>query len=97
MSLLTNLKNKILSDKKFFFIFIFVLSFISRSIIAFYYGDKNLENEWAILINNLHLHNSYSILRFDDLFVPNLWMPPVYGYFIYLHVIFFELSEKTGE
>ncbi len=94
MNLLITLKNKIFFKKEFFFIFIFIISLVSRSIVAYFYGDKNLENEWAILINNLYLYNSFSLLRFDDLFVPNLWMPPIYGYFIYLHVLFFELGSK---
>ena len=71
-------------DKNLFFLF-FITAFILRSLTAYYYGDRNLENEWAILVNNLYYFNSYSLLVFDDLFVPNLWMPPIYGYFIYLH------------
>ena len=71
-------------DKNLFFLF-FITAFISRSLSAYYYGDRSLENEWAILVNNLYYFNSYSLLVFDDLFVPNLWMPPIYGYFIYLH------------
>ncbi len=76
--------NLFIKDKNLFFLF-FIIAFILRSITAYYYGDRSLENEWAILVNNLYYFNSYSLLVFDDLFVPNLWMPPIYGYFIYLH------------
>ena len=34
------------------------------------------------------------MLKFDDFFVPNLWMPPIYGYFIYLHALIFGIEEK---
>ena len=93
MNLLIILKNNIIENKIKSFLTIFILSLLSRLIIAYYYGDKILENEWSILVNNLYNFGSFSLLRFGDLFVPNLWMPPIYGYFIYLHTIFFGLNE----
>jgi len=86
-------KNKLLTDEKFFFLFIFILGILSRSITAYFFGDKVLENEWGVLVNNLYTHNSFSLLRFNDLFIPNLWMPPIYGYFVYLHSLIFGLNE----
>ena len=53
-----------------------------------------MQNEWAQLLNNLYNYNSFSILRFEDLSVPNLWMPPVYGYFIYIQSLIFGLNEN---
>ena len=50
-------------DKKFIFLF-FITAFILRSLTAYYYGDRNLENEWAILVNNLYYFNSYSLFSF---------------------------------
>ena len=94
MNLLIILKNNIIENKVKSFITIFILSLLSRSIIAYYYGDRVLENEWSILVSNLYNFGSFSLLRFGDLFVPNLWMPPIYGYFIYLHAIFFGLGQS---
>ena len=53
MNLSRVLKNKIFEDKLRFYFIIFLLSFISRSIIAIYYGDTEIENEWKVLVNNL--------------------------------------------
>ena len=47
-------------------------------------------------VYNLYKFNSFSMLEFDNLFVPNLWMPPIYGYFIYLHALIFGLEEKLA-
>ena len=94
MNLLIILKNNIIENKVKFFLTIFLLSLLSRSIIAYYYGDRTLENEWSILVNNLYNFGVFSLLRFGDLFVPNLWMPPIYGYFIYLHTIFFGIGQS---
>lgn len=94
MDLLIILKNNIIGNKTKSFLAIFLISLISRSIIAYYYGDRVLENEWGTLVRNLHSFGSFSILRFGELFVPNLWMPPIYGYFVYLHSLFFGLNES---
>ena len=96
MSLLTTLKNNFLENQKNLFLSIFFISVLSRSIIAYFYGDRFLENEWAILVKNLYNFGHFSLLTFDDLFLPNLWMPPVYGYFIYLHALIFGLNEKLA-
>ena len=72
------------------------LSFFSRSIISYYYGDTSLENEWSILVENLYNNNTLSMLKFGDLLVPNLWMPPVYAYFIYIHALIFGLDENLA-
>ncbi len=93
MNLLIILKDKIFKNERYLILFILLLSVFSRGIAAFYFGDRNLENEWGILIKNLYNHNTLALLKFDDLFVPNLWMPPVYAYFIYIHVLIFDLGE----
>ena len=79
-------------DKNLFF-FIFISGLLLRSITAFFFGDRVLENEWNILVKNLYFYDSFSLLVFDDLFVPNLWMPPLYGYFIYLHSLLVGFNE----
>lgn len=96
MSLFININEDFLKNKKKLYIFLFSVSFISRVLVFFYFGDRNLENEWAILVSNLYNNNVLSMLRFGDLFVPNLWMPPVYAYFIYLHALIFGMGENLA-
>ena len=94
MNLLKILKNKFLDNQINFFFSIFLFSLIARSIVAYYFGDRSLENEWAVLVSNLYNFGSFSLLKFNELFVPNLWMPPIYGYFIYLHALIFGLNDN---
>lgn len=93
MSLFINLSNDLLKNKKKLYIFLFSISLISRIFISYYFGDRNLENEWEILVYNLYNNNVLSMIKFGELFVPNLWMPPVYAYFIYLHALLFGMSD----
>lgn len=94
MNLFISLKNKISKNDNYFFLIIFFVSAATKSIIAYFYGDTSLQNEWAQLLSNLYNYNSFSVLRFEDLSVPNLWMPPVYGYFIYIQSLIFGLNEN---
>ena len=71
MNLLKILNNKFLEKNFNFYILIFLSGMIARSFIALNYGDKVLENEWKILVYNLYNFNSFSMLKFDDFFVPN--------------------------
>ena len=96
MNLFININEDFLKNKKRFYIFLFSISFISRVLVFFYFGDRNLENEWAILVSNLYNNNVLSMLKFGDLFVPNLWMPPVYAYFIYIHALIFGMGENLA-
>lgn len=96
MSLFTTLKNNVFDNQKNLFLIIFTISLFSRAIIAYFYGDRFLENEWAILVKNLYNFGHFSLLKFGDVFPPNLWMPPIYGYFIYLHALVFGLNEKLA-
>ena len=96
MSLFININEDFLKNKKKLYIFLFSISFISRVLVSFYFGDRNLENEWAILVSNLYNNNILSMLKFGDLFVPNLWMPPVYAYFIYIHALIFGMNENLA-
>ena len=89
MNSLTALFNKVLAKEYRFLLFLFSISFVSRIIIAYLYGDRELENEWMVLIENLYFNSTLSLLKFDDFFLPNLWMPPMYAYFGYLHALIF--------
>ena len=64
-----------------------LFSIFIRVPVVFLYGDAGLENEWRILVNNLINHG---ILAFDyhdanlaEFLFPNLYMPPLYAYYIY--------------
>ena len=96
MSLLKNLNINFLYSNKRIYLFLFLLSLISRIVISFFFGDRVLENEWAILVKNLYIFNTLSMLNFDGLLVPNLWMPPIYAYFIYLHTLVFGMDENLA-
>lgn len=90
------LKNNYFKKRYNIFLTIFLVGILSRSIVAYFYGDRFLENEWAILVENLYKHNHFSLIRFDELFLPNLWMPPIYGYFVYIHALIFGYNENLA-
>ena len=96
MNSLITTKNNIFESQKKIFLIIFFLSVISRAITAYFFGDKTLQNEWLFLVSNLYNHDTFSLINFGDLFIPNLWMPPIYGYFIYIHALIFGLNENLA-
>ena len=57
-------------------------------------GDTSLENEWHALVNNLITHKTLALLSFDGFLLPNLWMPPLYAYYLYLFS-FFNLEDQN--
>ena len=76
---------------------LFLLVFLSvliRIHIILIYGDTNLENEWAALVNNLILHGTLSYKSFEDFLLPNLFMPPLYAYYLYVFS-FLNLAEQN--
>ena len=84
-----HLKNK----ETYLLIFLFLFSFFIRIPSIFIFGDTNLENEWKILVNNLTDYGKlYSILpyflKFEDFFIPNLFMPPLYAFYLYFFKVF---------
>ena len=83
-----NLKNK----EIYLLILLILFSIFIRIPVIFLYGDAVLENEWLILVNNLTNHG---ILAFDyhdqnlaKYLFPNLYMPPLYAYYIYFFSTF---------
>ena len=69
-------------------ILLFLFSVAIRIPIILIFGDTNLENEWDILVNNLINHGTLAIKNFDGFLLPNLWMPPLYAYYIYFFSFF---------
>ena len=68
------------------------LSFLSRVISTYFFGDSSFDNEWGILLKNLINYKSFSYYVFDNQPVPSAYMPPMYAFFIYLIklITFFE-------
>ena len=73
------------------FFWLIVVSFFLRAIVAYFFGDQNLENEWKTLLYNLVNHNSYSFYQFNGQLIPSIYMPPMYAFLLYfLKIISFE-------
>jgi len=68
----------------FVLIFLVLLSVLIRIPIIFIFGDTNLDWEWRQLVNNFIEHDTLSYRKFDDFLLPNLFMPPLYAYYLYL-------------
>ena len=65
-------------------IFLFLLSVSIRIPIILIYGDTSLEHEWKFLVQNLILHGQLAYESFGEFLLPNLWMPPLYAYYLYV-------------
>jgi hypothetical protein len=69
-------------------LFLILFSIIIRFPAVFMFGDTNIENEWGNLYKNLIIHGKLIYENFDGILLPNLWMPPLYAYYIYFFSIF---------
>ena len=62
------------------------------------FGDTSLDNEWGVLVNNLIVHGTLAINYQNDnlheYLLPNVFMPPLYAYYLYLFS-FFNLEEQN--
>ena len=79
-----HLKNK----ETYLLFFLFLFSFLIRIPVIFIFGDTRLDNEWGIIVNNLTDYGKFSLVNFGDFFVPNLFMPPLYAFYLYFFKIF---------
>ena len=86
-----HLKNK----EIYILIFLILFSIFIRVPIISVFGDINIENEWGIIFKNL-ITNGQLIYEDSEveLSLPNLWMPPLYAYYIYFFSIF--SSQETN-
>ena len=73
---------KIFLDKKF--LTIIFIGIILRVFAIYFYGDSEVDNEWAIMLNNLEQEKILSVRSIDGISVPNIFMPPLYPIFLYL-------------
>ena len=78
-------------------ILLILFSLLIRIPVILIFGDSSLENEWGVLVNNLIINKT---LAFDYLdptlnkfLLPNIWMPPLYAYYLYFFS-FFNLEEQ---
>lgn len=76
-------------EKAFSLPAILFLTLIARIVCIFFYGDNSIDNEWKILLINLKENNILSIRDINGEPVPNIFMPPLYPYFLYVIKIFF--------
>ena len=77
--------NQYLKKKEALVVILLVLfSAAVRIPVIIIYGDANLENEWLQLVNNLINDRGLSMSTVEGLLLPNLWMPPLYAYYLYL-------------
>ena len=87
------LKNK--ETVKLFLLILF--SLLIRIPVILMFGDSNLENEWGVLVNNLIINQTlafdYLDPELDKFLLPNVWMPPLYAYYLYFFS-FFNLEQQ---
>jgi len=81
-----NLFNNILivKNENYLILILVLFSALIRMPIVIVMGDTTLENEWGVLLYNLVNHQTLSQQQFGDFLLPNLWLPPLYAYFIYI-------------
>ena len=76
------------NQETYLLIFLFLFSFFIRVSSIFIFGDTSLENEWEIMVNNLVNYGKLSLFNFGDFFVPNVFMPPLYAFYLYFFKVF---------
>ena len=81
-----NLENSIYMNKKnyYFFLILIIFSFCIRIPIILKFGDISLDNEWGIILKNFINFEKFSLRQFDGFYLPNIQMPPLYAFYLYL-------------
>ena len=59
------------------------LGIIARIISIFFFGDKIITNEWGDILNNLENKNVFGFREIENFIAPNLFMPPLYPFFLF--------------
>ena len=78
-----------IGNKNYFNLYLLILfSFIVRIAAIHHYGDVEIEYEWKELLNNLYNSGVLSLYQFDGKFIPSVFMPPLYVYFLYALKLF---------
>ncbi len=90
-----NSYHQIKSKEIYVLTFLILFSAFIRIPVILIYGDSNLEHEWELLVNNLIEHGQLVYEIFDNgMLLPNLWMPPLYAYYLYCF-LFFGLEDQN--
>ena len=90
-----NSYHQIKSKEIYVLTFLILFSVFIRIPVILIYGDLNLEHEWELLVNNLIEHGQLVYEIFDNgMLLPNLWMPPLYAYYLYCF-LFFGLEDQN--
>ena len=80
------------------FALLILFSIFIRVPVIFLLGDKGLTNEWVVLVNNLVDHGTLAFTYHDQnlakFLLPNLYMPPLYAYYLYFFS-FFNLEQQS--
>ncbi len=71
-------------NEKSIIILLLLISLAARIPAILILGDTKIENEWLHLLNNLINYNVLALQNFDGFLLPNLWMPPLYVYYLYI-------------
>ena len=79
-----HLKNK----ESTIIILLILFSVLIRIPAILMFGDTSLENEWKVLVENLMSHGTLSFRNLDGYLLPNLYMPPLYAYYLYFFSVF---------
>ena len=80
-----------LNSKSLLLVSLIITSFFARFITAYTLGDKAIDNEWDILVNNLINYKSFSFYVAGDEIIPSAYMPPMYPLLLYfIKIVTFE-------
>ena len=76
--------NKSFFFKDKFFLITLIISTVIKLFLIFFIGDKDLTDEWKILVNNLIENQSLLYHEIEGEKLPSVYMPPLYSFFLYL-------------
>jgi len=74
--------------------FIFLIGIAAGLFSIYFFGDKTLDNEWGVMVQNLDKNQILSSRVVNGELVPNIFMPPLYPLFLYFlkKIFFFNLD-----
>jgi len=70
-------------------VYIISIGFLLRAISIFLFRDVTIDNEWGILLKNLEENDILSVRIIQGQLVPNVFMPPLYAFFLFIIKKFF--------
>tara|TARA_B110000259_G_C14021691_1_gene403286 strand:- start:656 stop:1861 length:1206 start_codon:yes stop_codon:yes gene_type:complete len=63
---------------------ILILAVTAGLFSIYFFGDRNLDNEWQVMVYNLETNNILSSRKINGVLVPNIFMPPLYPIFLFI-------------